>query len=183
MLLQPWCNPSFSYPFNPKNKPRPNGDSDYLMDSPIPRALIIESFIGCDSGDGKGCIHCKNDDTPTFIVHSTFRGRKQGSNQHSSSIIPNHISVHSPYISPSSDKLENVKNLFENFPKTFITYGTAERLVDEIETLIKRMKRNNVDLHVHIAEDAVHDVLVLKNWDEKIRNKIWTDLYEWCEKL
>lgn len=55
LLLSPWCDPSFSYPFDPSaQRRRPNAGVDYLMDTPVPRAIIIKSFIGCTAGNGQG---------------------------------------------------------------------------------------------------------------------------------
>ncbi|TIC01416.1 alpha/beta-hydrolase [Wallemia mellicola] len=182
LLLSPWCDPSFSFPFNPTTqRRRPNEGIDYLMDTPVPRALIIESFIGCTSGTGQGCPTCTQQQSHTFIKRSLFKQRKRTSQQHN--LLPDHISVHSPYISPASLHLKDEEDLFEDFPPTFISYGTAERLEDEIKVLIERMERNNVDLTTNVAEDGVHDLLILGFWNERQKDAIWNDIFNWSRDL
>ncbi|TIA90483.1 hypothetical protein E3P81_02515 [Wallemia ichthyophaga] len=186
LLLSPWCDPSFSYPFDPVAKrKRPNAGADYLMDTPMPRAIIIESFIGCTAGNGQGCPTCTQQQSHTFINKSLFKQRGDDKLRKSlrHSILPQHISVHSPYISPSSQHLKDEEDLFDKFPPAFVSYGTAERLEDEIKVLVERMERNKVDLTTNVATDGVHDLLILGYWNESQRSEIWEDIFKWCDGL
>ena len=132
-----------------------------------------------------GCPTCTQQQSRTFISKSLFKQRQdsQGRKSIRHSILPQHISVHSPYISPSSLHLKDEEDLFENFPPSFVSYGTAERLEDEIKVLIERMERNKVELTVNVAKDGVHDLLILGHWDEKQRKGIWKDIFVWCDEL
>lgn len=73
------------------------------------------------------------------------------------------------YINPSSLGLdpEFVATMFENFPPTYIVYGGAEILVDEIRTLYGRMVKNIGANRVVRDEvpDAIHDFTVLEVWE------------------
>jgi hypothetical protein len=45
------------------------------------------------------------------------------------------------------------------------------------------MERDGVELTVEWAPDAVHDVLMLAWWDEKVREKLWAAIARWVEAL
>jgi acetyl esterase/lipase len=45
------------------------------------------------------------------------------------------------------------------FPRTMIVASSAEMLVDQINTLVERMRRDlGEKVHYHEAQDAVHDL-------------------------
>ncbi|KAG9102552.1 hypothetical protein FRC06_001786 [Ceratobasidium sp. 370] len=72
------------------------------------------------------------------------------------------------YINPSSLDLDPgyVATMFDNFPPTYIVYGDAEVLVDEIRTLHERMANNIGDKAVKDeVPDAIHDFPVLDFWE------------------
>jgi hypothetical protein len=47
LLLSPSCDPSHAFPLTPSSYvPRPNADTDYLVDTPEPRALLQRTFLG-----------------------------------------------------------------------------------------------------------------------------------------
>jgi hypothetical protein len=45
------------------------------------------------------------------------------------------------------------------------------------------MERDGVDLTVEWAKDAVHDMLMLAWWDEKVREQVWSAIGRWIETL
>lgn len=73
------------------------------------------------------------------------------------------------YINPSSLELdeEYTATMFEGFPPTYIVYGGAEVLVDEIRTLYERMSKSLGADRVNKDEvpDAIHDFAVLEIWE------------------
>jgi hypothetical protein len=92
-----------------------------------------------------------------------------------------HSYLFSPYISPAT-QLGPVGN-FDEFPPTFIHYGDAERLEEEIDSLVRGMKRDGVDVDVEKTPDAVHDVLMARFWNEDVRRQIYMRIAGWCDKL
>ncbi|KAI0716424.1 alpha/beta-hydrolase [Earliella scabrosa] len=47
LLLSPSCDPSHAFPETPSSYiPRPHADTDYLVDTPEPRALLQRTFLG-----------------------------------------------------------------------------------------------------------------------------------------
>jgi len=84
-----------------------------------------------------------------------------------------HDSRTNAYINPSSLDLDPsiAATMFDNFPPTYIVYGDAEVLVDEIRTLYERMANNIGDRAVKDeVPDAIHDFTVLEFWEPEYSN-------------
>lgn len=92
-----------------------------------------------------------------------------------------HEYLSSPYLSPASSF--GPHGSFDEFPPTFIHYGDAERLIDEIEALVCGMKRDRVDLDVEKTPDAVHDVLMVRFWNENVRTHIYRRICGWLDGI
>ncbi|GAA5981776.1 hypothetical protein JCM10908_004605 [Rhodotorula pacifica] len=92
-----------------------------------------------------------------------------------------HDYLASPYISPASAL--GPHGSFDEFPPTFIHYGDAERLIDEIEALVCGMKRDRVEVDVEKTPDAVHDVLMVRFWNENVRAHIYKRICGWLDDL
>ncbi|GAA5824203.1 hypothetical protein JCM11251_001565 [Rhodosporidiobolus azoricus] len=93
-----------------------------------------------------------------------------------------HSYLTSPYISPASQL--GPHGCFNAFPPSFIHYGDAERLEEEIESLVRGMKRDGVPLlDVEKTPDAVHDVLMVRFWNEDVRRRIYDRIADWCDRL
>lgn len=90
------------------------------------------------------------------------------------------------YINPSSLELdpEFVATMFENFPPTYIVYGGAELLVDEIKTLYERMVKSLGAEKVVKDEvpDAVHDFVALEVWEPE-RGESHKRIASWLASL
>ena len=69
--------------------------------------------------------------------------------------------------------------LFEDFSRTCIVLGDAERLETEILKLVGAMEHDGVDVKVVGAKDAVHDILMMGWWDEEVREGVWNSIDEW----
>ncbi|GAA6002369.1 hypothetical protein JCM10207_001085 [Rhodosporidiobolus poonsookiae] len=92
-----------------------------------------------------------------------------------------HSYLSSPYISPASQL--GPHGSFDHFPPCFVHYGDAERLQEEIESLIRGLKRDGVPLDFLKTPDAVHDVLMVRFWNEDVRREIYDRIADWCDKL
>ena len=69
--------------------------------------------------------------------------------------------------------------MFEDFSRTCIVLGDAERLESEILKLVGAMEHDGVDVKVVGAKDAVHDILMMGWWDEVVREGVWNSIDEW----
>lgn len=92
-----------------------------------------------------------------------------------------------PYISPASLFLDDKTEAdFTSFPRTMIVAGDAEMLMDQIETLMRRMVRDlgtggdgeTGKVTFHAATDAVHDFLIFP-WFEPQRTNALRAISEW----
>ncbi|KAF8608533.1 alpha/beta-hydrolase [Ceratobasidium sp. AG-I] len=90
------------------------------------------------------------------------------------------------YINPSSLELDSgfVATMFENFPPTYIVYGGAEVLVDEIRTLYERMVMSLGPEKVVKDEvpDAIHDFVALEVWEPE-RGESHKRIASWLASL
>ncbi|KAF7344852.1 Abhydrolase-3 domain-containing protein [Mycena venus] len=79
------------------------------------------------------------------------------------------------YISPASKHIMDADVPFTNFPRTFISSGGAEILLDSIRTLYARMERDmgagNGKVRYLEAEDSVHDLLLIPGLQEPQREE------------
>lgn len=73
--------------------------------------------------------------------------------------------------------------LFSQFPRSHITVGTAERLTREVSSLVCAMEKDGVDVSVHWARDACHDVLIVPSWwwDRAVVEEVWESVSRWAE--
>lgn len=88
-----------------------------------------------------------------------------------------------PFISPASLYLRDEEVSFKNFPPTFITCGSAELFVDQIRTLVGRMKKEMGEKVVYYeAEDAIHDYIGFE-WQEPQRTDTLVEIGRWVANI
>lgn len=73
--------------------------------------------------------------------------------------------------------------LFENFPSTAVVLGDAERLESEVLKLVGAMEHDGVKMKLIGAKDAVHDILMMKWWDEAIKEEVWQNIDAWVKTI
>ncbi|GAA6063487.1 hypothetical protein JCM10212_001003 [Sporobolomyces blumeae] len=115
------------------------------------------------------CDYLSDDPTARRLLITSLLGNKP------------HSFLSSPYLSPASQL--GTHGSFTDFPPSFIHFGDAERLEDEIESLIKGMTRDGVPLDVEKTKDAVHDVLMVRFWNEDVRKTIYDRIAGWLERV
>lgn len=88
------------------------------------------------------------------------------------------------YLSPASigSDIESTIS-FEGFPDTFLVFGGAERMRDDMRTLKARMIRDLGEGRVtaHEAPDAIHSFLLFA-WHEPERSEVFGILSRWVDK-
>ncbi|CDO69546.1 hypothetical protein BN946_scf184785.g51 [Trametes cinnabarina] len=84
------------------------------------------------------------------------------------------------YLSPASPYIKPTEGLFRGFPRTFISAGGAEILLDDSMVTAERLKADGVDVTVDIVPDAVHDFLSFP-WHEPERTDALKRICKWLD--
>ncbi|KAI0374968.1 alpha/beta-hydrolase [Pilatotrama ljubarskyi] len=85
------------------------------------------------------------------------------------------------YISPSSPHLSSMEGLFKGFPRTFVSAGGAEKILDDSTVVAERLKADGVDVLVDVAPDSVHDFMVF-TWHEPERTNALKRICKWLDQ-
>jgi acetyl esterase/lipase len=73
--------------------------------------------------------------------------------------------------------------LFTDFPRALVVVGDAERLEREVVALERALEHDGVRVRMVWAKDAVHDVLIMGAWDERVREGIWREIGKWVGEI
>ncbi|KAJ7217309.1 alpha/beta-hydrolase [Mycena pura] len=149
---------------------------------PVPRGLVlispsVEWGITHDGPESSWRLNLASDYSTPF-----FRGYTQ------KSLLGNlttDMAYTSPWISPGSLKLhpDDVENLFQGFPATFILSGEAEIARDSIRTFCNRLRQNiGNDKSYHEMKDVTHDVVTME-WFEPERTNALKDISAWIGEV
>ncbi|CAL1699658.1 unnamed protein product [Somion occarium] len=203
LLLSPSCDPSHAFPDTPScYVPRPHAETDYLVDTPEPRALLQRTFLGHNPLE---TMHSPYVSPASQRVLKAFYGDQFATSVESLTIraldaevranIRNMISVPSTPVlggelerSPTSLRRPMMASprglsLFTDFPRTCVVLGDAERLEREVIKLVGAMERDGVKVRTAWVEDGVHDVLIMGWWDQKVIDKVWTEVEAWVDDV
>ncbi|KZT01224.1 alpha/beta-hydrolase [Laetiporus sulphureus 93-53] len=210
LLLSPSCDPSHAFPDTPSSYvPRPHAKTDYLVDTPEPRALLQRTFLGHNSLE---TMHSPYVSPASQRVLSAFYGDAFAETVQDLTIerlntmvrdhlrtmesapatpvpvMPSAVDGNGVERSPTSLASPLIASprglsLFSEFPKTCIVLGDAERLEREVMKLVGAMERDGVDVRTIWVKDGAHDVLMMGWWDERVRAKVWRDIGEWIKEI
>lgn len=206
LLLSPSCDPSHTLPQVPASRrPRPHEATDYLLDTPEPRALLQRTFLGHHPPE---FVYSPYISPSSEWVLSVFHGPEQGMQDlepisdiragvdtrtyregPGDCAACDHLAAQRP-IGPARSMSSNPyivdpsgQGLFTNFPRALIVVGDAERLEREVLALERGLERDGVRVRMVWAKDGCHDLLILASWDEKVREGIWTAIHEWVREI
>ncbi|KAI0647120.1 alpha/beta-hydrolase [Trametes meyenii] len=84
------------------------------------------------------------------------------------------------YLSPSSMYIDPMEPIYRGFPRTFISAGDAEKILDDSTVAMGRLKENGADVTVDIVPDAIHDFMVFK-WHEPERTAALKRVCKWLD--
>jgi len=207
LLLSPSCDTSHALPETLSSYiPRPNASTDYLVDTPEPRALLQRTFLGFKYHPDVSTI--EEEQRLMEIVHSeyvspcsphvlkrwghTVRQDLHGVHEEAyeetlradeglqAIRAPENLNPEegSPYETTS-----RFTSLFQGFPKTLIVVGDAERLVREVRSLQGAMEKDGIDVTTEWVKDAVHDVLIMHEdwWDREVIKRVWSVIGGWAK--
>jgi acetyl esterase/lipase len=201
--------------------PRPHEETDYLVDTPEPRALlqktflghhpvemihspyvspaserVLRSFYGDEVWEGiakRVGVHINEyaeahfnllqagetpvvtqvtQDSPVPTVSIASKG---------SELTPTccHSNPNIPLLKRISSTNPRCLSLFEKFPDTCVVLGDAERLESEVVKLVGAMEHDGINVNLICAKDAVHDILMMRWWDERVREEVWRNIDTW----
>lgn len=188
-------------------RPRPHEATDYLLDTPEPRALLSRAFLGHHPPE---FVYSPYVSPSSEWVMSVFHGQegladlerlediragidtrnyregpgdvaacKPGAGQNTlRPNAPGRTVSTNPYIRDPSGL-----GLFTRFPRALIAVGDAERLEREVVALERGLERDGVRVKMVWAKDGVHDLLILAHWDEKVREEIWKEIAAWMREV
>ncbi|KAK7685916.1 hypothetical protein QCA50_010724 [Cerrena zonata] len=203
LLLSPSCDPSHAFPESPSSYvPRPHASTDYLVDTPEPRALLQAHIPRPQPLE---TMHSPYVSPASQRVLRAFYGDQFATSVESLTIrafdlealanLRTMVSVPSTPLlggaleqSPTSLRRPMMASprglsLFTEFPRTCVVLGDAERLEREVIKLVGAMERDGVKVKTVWVEDGVHDVLMMGWWDEKVRDRVWKDVVNWVEAM
>jgi len=204
LLLSPSCDPSHAFPEAPSSYvPRPHADVDYLVDTPEPRALLQRMLLGHNTLDtihspylSPASLHCLKAFYGDMFAHSaediTIRALDEQTLQQVRAMASVPATPTLDYATPrmmGGRRRPPIRlpprglSLFTDFPKTCVVLGDAERLEREVMRLIMAFERDAVRVRTIWVEDAVHDVLMMGWWDEKVIDRVWGDVKTWIEDV
>jgi len=200
ILLSPSCDPSHTLPQVPASRRRrPHADTDYLLDTPEPRALLSRTFLGHHPNE---MVYSPYISPASEWVLSVFHGkegmvdleplgaakdsrdyRDEGIKTYDCAVngVPlcpiGRFKTKNPYI-----RVPQGMGLFTDFPRVLVVAGDAERLEREVAALERALVHDGVRARMVWAKDAVHDILIMAKWDERVREGVWKEIGKWvCE--
>jgi acetyl esterase/lipase len=195
------CQLAHTLPQVPASRrPRPHADTDYLLDTPEPRALLSRTFLGHHPIE---MVYSPYISPASEWVLSVFHGQDGlvdleplGPHQDSRdyrdegikaydcaakgapSCSDGRSAANNPYI-----RLPPGMGLFTDFPRALVVVGDAERLEREVAALERALEYDGVRVRMVWAKDAVHDILIMAAWDERVREGIWKEIGRWIHEV
>ncbi|KAH9973785.1 hypothetical protein BGW80DRAFT_1458832 [Lactifluus volemus] len=203
LLLSPSCDPSHTLPQTPASRrPRPHAETDYLLDTPEPRALLSRTFLGHHPIE---MVYSPYISPASELVISAFHGQDDGmvdleplgphkdSRDYRDEGIKAYDCAVGKFVLGAKGCSEAASHpfvsaprgmgLFTDFPRALIVVGDAERLEREVAALERALEHDGVRVRMVWAKDAVHDILIMGAWDERIREGIWKEIGQWVREI
>lgn len=184
--------------------PRPHAETDYLVDTPEPRALLQRTFLGVHP---LAMMHSPYVSPASEKVLRAFYGDAFADSVQDLTIARlttvRRATLRSMASAPSTPvpctpmerdggptSLEHPVlaaprglSLFSDFPRACVVLGDAERLEREVTKLVGAMERDGVHVRTVWVKDGAHDVLMMGWWDEDVRTKVYNDIEAWLKDI
>ncbi|KAI0695948.1 alpha/beta-hydrolase [Cerioporus squamosus] len=85
------------------------------------------------------------------------------------------------YISPISPHFDGTQGLFKGFPRTYISAGGLETLLDDSIRVAEKLKEDGVDVVLDVDPDSIHDFTVFA-WHEPERTQGLKRFARWLDE-
>lgn len=199
-----------AFPDSPSSYvPRPNESTDYLVDTPEPRALLQRTFLGHHPLE---MMHSPYVSPASHRVLRAFYGELFAASVQdlrvdalcadllgqlrtlAASAPPTpHPGLPTPATPGGGAGATSLTHpviaaprglgLFTHFPRVCVVLGDAERLEREVMKLIGAMESDGVGVCTVRVRDAPHDVLMMGWWDEEVRDEAWGSIETWVRDV
>ena len=84
------------------------------------------------------------------------------------------------YISPVSSHFDQTEGMFKGFPRTYVSAGGLEVLLDDSRLVAEKMKADGVDVVYEVSPDAIHDYTIFP-WHEPERTEGLKKIGTWLD--
>ncbi|PIL24059.1 hypothetical protein GSI_13810 [Ganoderma sinense ZZ0214-1] len=154
----------------------------YFVENPIsglgPPGRLI-SFSGwldiSDSRNGPSDPRTRNQESDIISNHSNYHHRA-----YLGPLFDTDERKTNRYLSPVSPHITPTKGLFKGFPRTYVSAGGMEMIVDDSTVVVEMMKADGVDVVLDIEADAIHDYMGFA-WMEPERTAGLKKVGEWID--
>ncbi|RPD63814.1 alpha/beta-hydrolase [Lentinus tigrinus ALCF2SS1-6] len=85
------------------------------------------------------------------------------------------------YLSPVSLHFEGTEGLFRGFPRTYISAGGLETILDDSTRVAEKLKADGVDVILDVEPNSVHDYTVFA-WHEPERTEAFKRFAKWLDE-
>ncbi|TFK89473.1 alpha/beta-hydrolase [Polyporus arcularius HHB13444] len=85
------------------------------------------------------------------------------------------------YISPISSHFDGTRGLFKGFPRTYISAGGLETLLDDSTRVAEKLKEDGVEVVLDVEPDSTHDFTVFA-WHEPERTQALQRFAKWLDE-
>lgn len=84
------------------------------------------------------------------------------------------------YISPVSLCLDEQQGLFKGFPRTYVSAGALETILDDSTIVVEKLRADGVDVTSYVHPDAIHDYTIFP-WHESERTEGLQKIGQWVD--
>lgn len=84
------------------------------------------------------------------------------------------------YISPVSLYFDEQQGLFKGFPRTYVSAGALETILDDSTIVVEKLRADGVDVTSYVHPDAIHDYTIFP-WHEPERTEGLQKIGQWVD--
>ncbi|KAI0362190.1 alpha/beta-hydrolase [Trametes cingulata] len=122
----------------------------------------------------------RNAPTDIFSTNPTSRFGGYGVEAYLGALSPEEAKTNR-YISPSSPHVSPTEGLFKGFPRTYVSAGGVEKILDDSTVAAERLKADGVDVTLDVEPESVHDFMVF-TWHEPERTNALKRICKWLDQ-
>ncbi|KAM5532026.1 hypothetical protein V8D89_014277 [Ganoderma adspersum] len=154
----------------------------HLVENSIPGLAPPRRLLSCsawldlsDSRDGPNDPRIRNRESDIISNSSNYHHRA-----YLGRLFDTGEAKTNPYLSPVSPYITATEGLFKGFPRTYVSAGGMEMIMDDSTVVAEMMKADGVDVVLDIEPDAIHDYMGF-GWMEPERTAGLQRVGEWLD--